>query len=352
MAQQDITGLLTGIFAGDPAAQQQKLLSQQAVAQNPNLLASAQTQIGRAPEQLARMRQNVGGMFGQDLRSSGQKVQEQLQGIDVTRPEGQQQAVSLISQIDPARALALQTQFNERNKAELKAAAEFGLEKDKLDYQKESLAAQQGQLKVSDRKAIREATANARANADKANELIGLAKDYETFEPTGGFLGTFKNKWKEFTGTQGGEEIARTRFLSLRSTVTNDKLPPGAASDKDVALALEGWPSAYADPDTLASFMRGQAKLAAILAEREDARAAFMSKDGLDVGFSDKWRESVQEEGFSERIANKYGLEWMPVETVDASTLQGVPDVNTPTQQEIDLGNRVIAAQARQGSRR
>ena len=347
MAQQDITGLLTGIFTGDPVAQQQQLLSQKAVAQNPNLLASTQTQIGRAPAQLSRMRQNVGGMFGQDLRSAGQKVQEQLKGLDVTKPEGQQQAVSLISQIDPARALALQTQFNEKNKAELKAAAEFGLEKDRLDYQKESLAAQQGELKVSDRKAIREATANARANADKANELIGLAKDYETFEPTGGFLGTFKNKWKEFTGTQGGEEIARTRFLSLRSTVTNDKLPPGAASDKDVALALEGWPSAYADPDTLASFMRGQAKLAAILAEREDARAAFMSKDGLDVGFSDKWRESVQEEGFSERIANKYGLEWTPIETVDASTLQGVPDVNTPTQREIELGNRLTSRGSR-----
>jgi len=100
MAQQDITGLLTGIFTGDPVAQQQQLLSQQAVAQNPNLLASTQTQIGRAPAQLSRMRQNVGGMFGQDLRSSGQKVQEQLKGLDVTKPEGQQQAVSLISQID------------------------------------------------------------------------------------------------------------------------------------------------------------------------------------------------------------------------------------------------------------
>ena len=114
MAQQDITGLLTGIFAGDEAAQTQKLLSQKAVANNPNLLASTQTQIGRAPEQLARMRQNVGGMFGQDMRSAGEKVQEQLQGLDVTTPMGQRQAVELVSQIDRAKALALQLQFEEK----------------------------------------------------------------------------------------------------------------------------------------------------------------------------------------------------------------------------------------------
>ena len=38
MAQQDITGLLTGMFSGDPAALNQKLLAQKAVASNPNLL--------------------------------------------------------------------------------------------------------------------------------------------------------------------------------------------------------------------------------------------------------------------------------------------------------------------------
>jgi len=342
MAKVDITGLLTGL-AGTPNLEQEGIKRASAIqggGLGSNLARSLALQ---APQREQMMRQGAGGLFGVDTRTAGQKVQEQLGQLDVTTPAGQQQAVKLISQIDPTRALALQTQFNEKNKAELQAAAEFGLQKDKLEYQKESLAAQEGQLKVSDRKAIREATANARANADKANELIGLAKDYEKFQPTGGVLGTFKNKWKEFTGTQGGEEIARTRFLALRSTVTNDKLPPGAASDKDVALALEGWPSAYADADTLSSFMRGQAKLAAILAEREDARASFMAKDGLDVGFSDNWRETVQEEGFSERIANKYGLEWNPIETVDASTLKGVTDVTTPTQKEVELGKRLTS---------
>lgn len=340
MAQQDITGLLTGIFAGDEAAQTQKLLSQKAVAQNPNLLASAQTQIGRAPEQLARMRQNVGGMFGQDLRSSGQKIQEQLAGLDVTTPAGQRQAVALISQIEPAKALALQTQFDIKNKEEQ-------LEFEKVALDKKTKEVERARLFAGDKKAIREATAEARGNADRARQLISVASDYERFEPASGFLGQVGDKWAEFTGTQGGEQIARANFNALRSSVVADKLPPGAASDKDVALALEGYPTSRYSAEQLSSFLRGQAKLAAIAAEREDARAEYMSKDGLDVGFSDKWAETVQQEGFEEKVANKYGLTWTPVETVDASTLQGVPDVNTPTQREIELGNRLTSRGSR-----
>ena len=346
MAQQDIAGLLTGIFAGDEAAQTQKLLGQKAVASNPNLLATTQTQIGRAPEQLSRMRQNVGGMFGQDLRSSGQKVQEQLAGLDVTTPAGQRQAVALISQIEPAKALALQTQFDVKNKED-----QLAFEKAALD--KKTKEVERARLFAGDKKAIREATAEARKNADRARQLVSVATDYERFEPTSGFLGQVGNKWAEFTGTQGGEQIARANFNALRSSVVADKLPPGAASDKDVALALEGYPTSRYSAEELSSFLRGQAKLAAVAAEREDARAEYMSKDGLDVGFSDKWAETLQQEGFDEKVAKKYGLTWTPVEVIDASGLKGLEGVSEETAaRREETGNRIAAAVARQGSRR
>lgn len=348
MATQDITGMLTGIFPEDNTAQQQALLGRKAVAQNPKLLASTQMQIGQSAQNLDRMRRGASGLFGTDFSTPADRVKQQLVDLDVKTPEGQQQAVKLISQIDPVKALVLQDQFNERNKAELKAAAEFGLKKDKLDYQRESLATTRDQLGVSDRKAIREATANARANSDRARQLISVAEDYERFEPTGGVLGFGKDKWAEFTGTQGGEQIAKANFDSLKASVIADNLPPGAASDKDVALALKGYPNTSYNAEQLSSFLRGQAKLAAILAEREDARAEYMmTKDGLDVGFSNKWSESLQEKGFDEKIAKKYGLTWTPIETVDASTLQGVPDVNTPTQKEIEIGNRLTSRGSR-----
>lgn len=232
MAQQDITGLLTGIFTGDPAAQQQKLLSQQAVAQNPNLLATAQTQIGRAPEQLARMRQNVGGMFGQDLRSSGQKVQEQLRGIDVTRPEGQQQAVSLISQIDPARAQALQIEFNEKNKAE----AQFGLEKEQAQLRFSSMAqALSGagydslaqQVNLGDREAY-----------TKGLELISPEKGKTTIEDIVDPITGITNKVQvDSSGT-----ILRTIGISKMPTIKTITLPNGDIVLENTVTGKRGEP--------------------------------------------------------------------------------------------------------------
>ncbi len=342
MAITDIAGMLTGIFPEDNTAQTEALLARKAVAQNPNILATGQMQLGRSSQDLERMRRGASGLFGTDFSSPADKVKQQLVGLDVTKPEGQRQAVDLISKIDPAKALALQTQFDMQNKAD-----QLAFQKAELD--KKTKEVERARLFSGDKKAIREATKEARDNADRARQLISVAADYERFEPTSGFLGQVGDKWAEFTGTQGGEQIARANFNALRSSVVADKLPPGAASDKDVALALEGYPTSRYSAEQLSSFLRGQAKLAAIAAEREDARAAYMSKDGLDVGFSDKWAETLQQEGFEEKVAKKYGLTWIPAEVYDASGLKGLDGMSTETAAR--QGDRIAAAISRQGSR-
>ena len=342
MAITDIAGMLTGIFPEDNTAQTEALLARKAVAQNPNILATGQMQLGRSSQDLERMRRGASGLFGTDFSSPADKVKQQLVGLDVTKPEGQRQAVDLISKIDPAKALALQTQFDMQNKAD-----QLAFQKAELD--KKTKEVERDRLFSGDKKAIREATKEARDNADRARQLISVAADYERFEPTSGFLGQVGDKWAEFTGTQGGEQIARANFNALRSSVVADKLPPGAASDKDVALALEGYPTSRYSAEQLSSFLRGQAKLAAIAAEREDARAAYMSKDGLDVGFSDKWAETLQQEGFEEKVAKKYGLTWIPAEVYDASGLKGLDGMSTETAAR--QGDRIAAAISRQGSR-
>lgn len=342
MAITDIAGMLTGIFPEDNTAQTEALLARKAVAQNPNILATGQMQLGRSSQDLERMRRGASGLFGTDFSSPADKVRQQLAGLDVTNPAGQRQAVDLISQIDPAKALALQTQFDMQNKADQLAFQKAELDKKTKEVERERLFA-------GDKKAIREATAEARNNADRARQLISVASDYERFEPTGGILGFGKDKWAEFTGTQGGEQIAKANFNALKASVTADKLPPGAASDKDVELALSGYPTDRYNAEQLSSFLRGQAKLAAIAAEREDARAEYMSKDGLDVGFSNKWAETLQQEGFDEKVAKKYGLTWTPAEVYDASGLKGLEGVSTETAAR--QGDRIAAAISRQGSR-
>ena len=338
MAQQDITGLLTGMFSGDPAALNQKLLAQKAVASNPNLLATTQTQIGNAPEQLARMRQSVGGMFGQDLRSSGQKVQEQLKGLDVRTPAGQQQAVELIKKIAPEKALALQTMFQQENAQLLKTKQDTSnadrkalLEQQKADTQQQTVDAQLAsaqaakketikierydpvtasniteyvlkndptkviasypspldaqKISVQTEKALGVSNEEARKYGNMAAKAERTAIALETAQPTGGVIGDFENYVKDVTGTQDAASEARTLVTNLRNGNAINNLPKGPASDKDIALVLAGEPPENANADYLARYARGIVKLARREEQYFRDQSRWMDNNKSIVGF-------------------------------------------------------------------
>lgn len=115
MARVSIEGLLTGL-AGTPNLREEGITRASAIqgkGLGSNLARSLALQ---APERQQMMRRGAGGLLGVDTRTAGEKVQEQLSSLDITTPQGQKQAVALVSQVDPARALALQTQFNKANR--------------------------------------------------------------------------------------------------------------------------------------------------------------------------------------------------------------------------------------------
>ena len=116
MAKVDITGLLTGL-AGTPDLEREGIKRASAIQGQGAGSNLARGQALRAPQREQMMRQGAGGLFGVDTRTAGQQVQEQLGQLDTSTPEGQKQAVQLIAQVDPARALALRTRFAEENKA-------------------------------------------------------------------------------------------------------------------------------------------------------------------------------------------------------------------------------------------
>ena len=116
MAKVDITGLLTGL-AGTPDLEREGIKRASAIQGQGVGSNLARGQALRAPQREQMMRQGAGGLFGVDTRTTGQQIQEQLGQLDISTPAGQQQAVQLVAQIDPTRALALRTRFAEENKA-------------------------------------------------------------------------------------------------------------------------------------------------------------------------------------------------------------------------------------------
>ena len=184
-----------------------------------------------------------------------------------------------------------------------------------LDIADKQLAQAANELTATSQKAILTASEAGRLADGTARGFINLAKDYENSPPTSGFFGSTEKSFRDFMGTQGGEELLSTRYNNLMTTGALANLPPGAASDADVALALSGWPSSYTNGDTLAQFMRGQAKLSAYAAAAEQARADYIADPanrGTDAGFDAKWLTATtgsNEAAFKKKLGERYGLD-------------------------------------------
>ena len=127
MAKVDITGLLTGL-AGTPDLEREGIKRASAVqgqGLGSNLARSLALQ---APQREQMMRQGAGGLFGVDTRTAGQQVEEQLGQVDTSTPAGKKQAIKLIAQIDPVKAMELQNAFSQQEQ-ELAAEADSGIGK-------------------------------------------------------------------------------------------------------------------------------------------------------------------------------------------------------------------------------
>jgi len=91
-----------------------------------------------------------------------------------------------------------------------------------------------------------------------------------------------------FGTTAGGQLLGRIfgfssvsdlqrEFVRLRNEQLIKNLPPGAASDSDVRLFLQGFPPDTASFETMASFARGMAKAQRSVARSEEAKADWVS---------------------------------------------------------------------------
>jgi len=100
--------------------------------------------------------------------------------------------------------------------------------------------------------------ATAKQTADQfnalANRIESSGMGYGAFADLSEFL-------KKGAGIQGGVTELRTEYVRLRNQSVIKSLPPGAASDKDIQIALSGFPPDSADAAYISKFLRGFAKL-------------------------------------------------------------------------------------------
>jgi len=125
-----------------------------------------------------------------------------------------------------------------------------------------------------------------------SRRLTSLAKEFETVDVGGGLFGsTWAEKLKTMTGTQDAVTALRKKYNGLRASQAVANLPPGAASDKDIDLALSGFPDANANGEHIANWLRGTAKLEEFRRDFAQHKADYITENGHERGMLNSWHE-------------------------------------------------------------
>jgi hypothetical protein len=129
------------------------------------------------------------------------------------------------------------------------------------------------------RKLINESATLAATSKQSAEQFNDLAK---RLDESGGGYGVFSSAndfLKKGAGFQGGMTQLRQEYTRLRNTAAIKSLPPGPATDRDIALALKGFPSESASAGDLSSFLRGMAKLQDVDASVNNAKTDWLANN-------------------------------------------------------------------------
>jgi hypothetical protein len=159
--------------------------------------------------------------------------------------------------------------------------------------------------------AILKAEEEATASSSQAGRMLSLSTQFDDAMKagSGARMGAFIER---LTGTSSDAAAARLEYNAIRNVFVLASLPPGTASDVDVALAMGTTPDDFAAPAQINSWLRGQAKMAAMAAEYNLFKADYLNKNQNAAGLARAWETQRAAPGYKEEIENKYGFKFNP----------------------------------------
>ena len=293
------------------------------------------------------LRRAVSGMFGKETREVKQQrqVADLIANFDTMYPMAQKQTVAqlqvagqteLASQLAPrvgakaseemVRNFSTKTLEEKKNiinvlrsqgktalagqlASQMSTEVTQAQEQERLDIQRLTAEKDKKKLGRGDLKYIRATEDSADKAATIVPTLLNMANEYSKLKPTGGWFGTAMESWKDFVGGQDAVSRVKTKFDQVQNSNIIASLPPGVASDKDIAMASKGFMDSTWNPDEIEQYLRGQAKMSAFLAEKNSEKAKYVSANGGDSsGFRDHWDIIINQQGYKEAISAKYNL--------------------------------------------
>ena len=142
-----------------------------------------------------------------------------------------------------------------------------------------SIQARLTDLPEGARKLINESATAAASSKQAATQSNDLANRIQSAEGGKGALTSATEWFAKSLGQQDAWTQIRNEYTRVRNSVAIKALPPGSATDADIQLALKGIPPENANATTLASFLRGTAKLQDIDSAINNAKTDWLSQN-------------------------------------------------------------------------
>jgi hypothetical protein len=244
----------------------------------------------------------------------------------VTRAETASQQVALGTEELKFNETVQQDLVDWRDRQVQEAGLDRSLKADELELRERLAELQQKDLDSRTMAALRDADLRASDLYDDARATRALAEEFNAAEAaanyTPGLAGQINEKWNAIRGDQNQQSILRTRFNKVINAATMDGLPPGAASDKDIELAMRGFPNENYSAEQIASYLAGMQKLSFIAAEKENERLKFLrqnngspaminSETNEVVTFNDFWAAKTKDPEYIDYLEEKTRLDFM-----------------------------------------
>ena len=268
-----------------------------------------------------------------------------LSSLDINKPEEREQIFKIISNVNPAALPALRESLAQQDAAREQKLLSQQQQQERIDLEtrRANISETQGEerLKIereklkgtahkmtdADRERIADAENAAGTFGNASRSATAQALRYETEKPAGGFRATAFETFNNFFGTQDDVSAMRTAFKEVVNTNIINSLPPGVASDKDIAMAMSGFPNENWSHTQVSKWLRGRAKLTAFAAEKEKLKSKYLNDNrGNLSGFTDMWDNLRKSDGYKETVAQAYNLPGYAIPAEPVSFDQAVFD--------------------------
>ena len=181
-------------------------------------------------------------------------------------------------------------------------------------------------------KDLKEYTTGAQEYRTMASDAGDLAKRLETAEYKGGVWGKIGRRYRELLGNADYQNELSEKARNIINSDAIQHLPPGVASDRDIQLIMEGYPSDISNKEQIYSYLKTVEKVSRLAAEYRDFVADHLSENRSWENLNRRWREKKQAE-----LDEKNKVTASESQNTTMGNQSASPTPSTPDENRMDL---------------